>query len=90
MDTEYATNLKIASKKHDLTGIRIYDKHEVELPNLGLVPMIDQETESTNWFIPAQDFNAITKVKFVNAYLILTNLFETEQELSLVEPMRVM
>ena len=44
MDTEYATNLKIASKKHDLTGIRIYDKHEVELPNLGLVPMVDQET----------------------------------------------
>ena len=44
MDTEYATNLKIATKKHDLTGIRIYDKHEVELPNLGLVPMVDQET----------------------------------------------
>ena len=44
MDTDYASNLKIAAKKHDLTGIRIFDKHEVELPNLGLVPMIDQET----------------------------------------------
>jgi uncharacterized protein (DUF58 family) len=44
MDAEYATNLKIAAKKHDLTGILIYDKHEVELPNLGLVPMVDQET----------------------------------------------
>ena len=44
MDEGYATNLKIASKKHDLTGIRIYDKHEEQLPNLGLVPMVDQET----------------------------------------------
>lgn len=41
---DYEQTLKIASSKHDVTGIRIYDKHEVEIPNLGLVQMLDQET----------------------------------------------
>lgn len=40
----YEHTLKIASKKHDLTGIRIYDKHEVTIPNLGMVQMLDEET----------------------------------------------
>ena len=44
MDEGYAKNLKIAARKHDLTGIRVYDKHEMELPNLGMVPMLDRET----------------------------------------------
>ena len=36
--------LKIASNKHDLTGIKVYDNFEKEIPNLGLVKMQDQET----------------------------------------------
>ncbi len=40
----YAQNMKIAAKKHDVTGIRIYDKHEESLPNLGLVQMQDGES----------------------------------------------
>ena len=37
--------LKIASKKHDLIGLRIYDEREDELPNVGLIPMQDAETD---------------------------------------------
>lgn len=40
----YRHNLKIAAGKHDITGIRIYDRHEEELPNLGMVSMQDEET----------------------------------------------
>lgn len=40
----YRDTLKIAAKKHDLTGIRIYDKAEENIPNLGMVQMQDQET----------------------------------------------
>ena len=39
--------LKIASKKHDLVGLRIHDKREESLPNIGLIPMQDAETEET-------------------------------------------
>lgn len=44
MDDNYKQTLKIAAKKHDLTGIRVYDKREAEIPNLGLVQMRDEET----------------------------------------------
>ena len=37
--------LKIASKRHDLVALRIHDKREDNLPNVGLVPMQDAETE---------------------------------------------
>tara|TARA_R100001369_G_scaffold29172_1_gene52385 strand:- start:75276 stop:76142 length:867 start_codon:yes stop_codon:yes gene_type:complete len=40
----YQQTLKILSGKHDVTGIRIYDEREEEIPNLGLVQMIDGET----------------------------------------------
>ena len=40
----YRDTLKIAARKHDVTGIRIYDKAEESIPNLGMVEMQDQET----------------------------------------------
>ncbi|NVJ88084.1 MAG: DUF58 domain-containing protein [Flavobacteriaceae bacterium] len=44
MDDDYEKTLKIAANKHDVTGIRVYDKHDEEIPNLGMVPMLDAET----------------------------------------------
>ena len=40
----YQQTLKITSKRHDLTGIRIYDQRDGEIPNMGLVPFEDAET----------------------------------------------
>lgn len=40
----YEQTLRITGNKHDLTGIRIYDPREAELPNIGLVPMLDSES----------------------------------------------
>ncbi|WP_432672568.1 DUF58 domain-containing protein [Flavobacterium sp. SM2513] len=44
MAEDYEHTLKIASKKHDIIGIRVYDIREESIPNLGLVPMLDAET----------------------------------------------
>ena len=41
---DYKQNLKIASGRHDVTGIRIYDKGEEAIPNLGMVQMQDEES----------------------------------------------
>ena len=41
---EYKQNLKIAAGRHDITGIRVYDKREEQIPNLGVVQMEDEET----------------------------------------------
>lgn len=44
IDNDYEQNLNILSKRHDVTGCRVYDKAEMEIPNLGLVQMVDQES----------------------------------------------
>ncbi len=44
MADHYEQTLKLAAKKHDLTGIRIYDPREETIPNLGMVQMQDAET----------------------------------------------
>ena len=43
-EDDYEQTLKIAGKKHDLTGIRIYDPKEEKIPNIGMVQMEDAET----------------------------------------------
>ncbi len=46
-DDSYAQTLKILGKKHDVTGVRIYDKHDETIPNIGMVTMRDAETGKT-------------------------------------------
>ncbi len=41
---DYERTLKITGNKHDVTGIRVYDQREAEIPNLGMVQMQDAET----------------------------------------------
>ena len=47
MSDDYEQTLKIASKKHDITGIRVWDIREEKIPNLGMVEMLDAETGKT-------------------------------------------
>ncbi len=44
MSADYEHTLKISAKRHDITGIRVYDIREKEMPNIGLVLMKDAET----------------------------------------------
>lgn len=44
LSDDYQRTLKIVSGRHDVTGIRIYDKMEEAIPNLGLVQVQDQES----------------------------------------------
>lgn len=44
MDSNYENALKIVGRKHDVTGIRVYDRYEAEIPKLGMVPMLDVES----------------------------------------------
>jgi uncharacterized protein (DUF58 family) len=49
IDNEYDKTLKLAAKKYDLTGIRIFDTMETKIPKLGMVPMIDAESNEFVW-----------------------------------------
>ncbi|AYL97908.1 DUF58 domain-containing protein [Mucilaginibacter celer] len=46
---EFENELKIANKKHDIVALKLYDKHEEEFPNLGLIPVKDEESAHIMW-----------------------------------------
>ena len=49
IDEGYEDALKIAGKKHDLVGIKLFDPREADLPPVGLMRTVDAETGETRW-----------------------------------------
>ena len=49
IDDKYWSSLKIANRKHDLIGIRLFDPAEKLLPDLGVVKVKDPESGSSFW-----------------------------------------
>lgn len=45
----YKKVLTVASKKHDLIGIQVYDKRDSQLPSVGLLKVSDLETGKECW-----------------------------------------
>ena len=46
---DYYKAMSIASLKHDLTAIQVYDKRETNIPNVGLMKVEDAETGVVKW-----------------------------------------
>ena len=46
---DYSKALSVASSKHDLIAIQIYDKRDETLPDIGLVNVCDLETGESRW-----------------------------------------
>ena len=47
--TGYDNDLKVIGKKHDVIGIKVYDKMDMQLPKAGLLQVKDPETEKVKW-----------------------------------------
>lgn len=73
MNVGYQKTLRIAAKKHDLTGIRVFDPMEKTLPNLGLVPMVDAETGAMKWI---NTFSKQIRRKYASQYAAHVSNFE--------------
>lgn len=41
---DYSNQLTVANRRHDVVALQIYDRRMVELPNVGIVKMLDAET----------------------------------------------
>jgi len=48
-DPKFDEAIRIANRKHDIVGLKIYDKREKELPSIGMVRMKDAETGEYAW-----------------------------------------
>jgi uncharacterized protein (DUF58 family) len=46
---DFEKEIKMANKKHDIIALRLFDKHEEEFPDLGLIPIKDEETGQLLW-----------------------------------------
>ena len=49
IDTNYTPALRVAGNKHDIVGIRLYDKMDRYLPKLGMLRAEDAETGQQKW-----------------------------------------
>ena len=49
IDTNYEKSLQIANNKHDIIAIKVFDQRETNLPDIGLLKLIDAETGQCKW-----------------------------------------
>jgi uncharacterized protein (DUF58 family) len=66
----YTDALKISNKRHDMVAVRIVDKTEQEIPSIGLIKLMDNESGKTIW-VDSSDKNfrkqfAVNRLKFEN------------------------
>src|SRR5690606_6965397 len=54
VDDQYDDALRVAGRKHDVVGLKVYDKMDMDLPSVGLLPVQDAETGEIAW-IDASD-----------------------------------
>jgi uncharacterized protein (DUF58 family) len=48
-ETNFEDALKVAGKKHDLIGIKVYDRMDMQLPQIGMIEAEDSETGDRYW-----------------------------------------
>ena len=72
MTKDYDRILRITAKRHDVTGIKVYDEREVHLNNIGYVLMQDAETGEA-MYVNAGD--AEVRKAFKDHYEDLENYF---------------
>ena len=56
LDANYEQALRVAGKKHDVIGIKLYDKMDMELPDAGLLQVQDAESGDTKWVDSSNGF----------------------------------
>jgi uncharacterized protein (DUF58 family) len=56
IDAGYEDALRIAAKKHDVIGIKIYDKMDRQLPDAGILQVKDAESGKTKWIDSSNSF----------------------------------
>jgi uncharacterized protein (DUF58 family) len=73
MNEGYKEALNVASKRHDLIGLHVYDEREASLPDVGMMKVTDVETKSEMW---VDTSNKKLRDEYAKAFL--KNLNETK------------
>ncbi len=60
-ENSYLKSLKLARNRHDTVAIKLYDRVEMELPNLGWIQLFNAETGETSW-IDSSSTEAVNRI----------------------------
>ncbi len=69
LDADYEAALRVAARKHDIIGMKIYDKMDMELPNAGLLQVEDAESGNTKW---VDSSNALVRYQYQQEFFRVT------------------
>ncbi|HEX2845822.1 MAG TPA: DUF58 domain-containing protein [Chitinophagaceae bacterium] len=69
IDANYEDALRIAGKKHDVIGIKIYDRMDMQLPKAGLWQVQDAESGLTKW---VDSSNAFVRESYQQEFFRIT------------------
>ena len=71
IDASFRHDLKAISGKHDMIGVRIYDKMDMQLPDAGLMKIEDLETGQETWIDTG---DAAVRYQYGNEFVNQTEL----------------
>ncbi len=69
LDANYEDALRIAGKKHDVIGVKFYDKMDIKLPDSGLLQVEDAETGISKW---VDSSNAFVRHRYEQEFFRVT------------------
>ena len=49
MDEDYSDDLRVIGNRHDVIGLKVYDKMDMQLPEIGMLQVQDLETGKSKW-----------------------------------------
>ena len=70
IDAHYKDALRVAGNKHDIIGLKLYDKMDRQLPNLGLLRIEDMETGIQKWI---DTDSALVRYEFEKEFFRVTD-----------------
>ncbi len=74
LDTGYDNDLKVIGNKHDVIGIRVYDKMDMQLPEAGMLQLQDAETGKQQWI---DSSNAMVRYNYQQHFLQQSEICKT-------------
>jgi uncharacterized protein (DUF58 family) len=77
MVPEFEEALRIASNKHDIVALKVYDPLEQSIPDIGLVKVSDSETGEEKWIDTSSGATRMAYEKWwINHMEIIKNIFK--------------
>lgn len=70
VDAGYDDALRVAGNKHDIVGIKIYDRMDMQLPSVGMLRILDAETGQQKWIDTG---SKLVKYKYEQEFFKITD-----------------